>query len=112
MTKIEPVAWINYLDGRPYELSFKSLTESNSFWAEQNPIAECLSCGPLFTADQLAQAVVEERERCARICEELYEHYSAVKDTALLNGDIELSNAASGEPRACLVIATAIRRGQ
>ena len=64
---------------------------------------------PLFSADQLAAAVANERERCLTICEELEQHYSAIKDTALLNGDIDLSNAASGEPRACRAIAAAIR---
>ena len=74
-----------------------------------------IALDPAVSSD--AQALIakgreEERERAANICEELFQHYSAVKDTALLNGDIALSNAASGEPRACLVIATAIRRGQ
>lgn len=54
-------------------------------------------------------AIKHEREACATICEELHEHYSGYKDTALLNGDVELSNAASGEPRACETIAAAIR---
>jgi hypothetical protein len=50
-----------------------------------------------------------EREACLTICAELHEHYSGYKDTALLNGDVELSIAASGEPRACEAIAAAIR---
>jgi hypothetical protein len=49
------------------------------------------------------------QERAAVVCDELHEHYSGYKDTALLNGDVELSNAASGEPRACIAIAAAIR---
>ena len=54
-----------------------------------------------------------EREACAEIADELGSNWSAYKDTALLNGDIELSNAASGEPRAAKAIAAAIRaRGQ
>ena len=48
-------------------------------------------------------------EMCAVVPDELGEHYSAIKDTALLNGDVELSNASSGEPRACIAIADAIR---
>lgn len=56
---------------------------------------------------------INEREACATICDEMREFYSAYKDTALLNGDIDLSNAASGEPMACEYIASAIRaRGQ
>lgn len=50
-----------------------------------------------------------ERERCAAICDEMGEHWSAYKDTALLNGDAELSNAASGEPRAAEALARLIR---
>jgi len=46
----------------------------------------------------------------ATICEELESHYSAYKDTALLNGDVDLSNAASGEPRACRAIAEQVAR--
>ena len=52
---------------------------------------------------------INEREACATICDEMREFYSAYKDTALLNGDIDLSNAASGEPRACEYLASAIR---
>jgi hypothetical protein len=51
----------------------------------------------------------DEREACAMICDELEQHWSDYKDTALLNGDVELSNAASGEPRAARSIAAAIR---
>lgn len=58
------------------------------------------------------EAVRAEREACAVICDELQEHFAAYKDTALLNGDVELSNAASGEPRACEAIAAAIRARQ
>lgn len=65
--------------------------------------------GDFYTADQLLEAVRQEREACLTICAELHEHYSGYKDTALLNGDVELSNAASGEPRACEAIAAAIR---
>lgn len=54
-------------------------------------------------------AIKHEREACAVICDELQEHYAGYKDTALLNGDVELSNASSGEPRACIAIAAAIR---
>ena len=52
-----------------------------------------------------------ERERCAKVCDELGDYWSAYKDTALLNGDVDLSNAASGEPRAATAIAAAIRQG-
>lgn len=56
------------------------------------------------------EAVLIEREACAKVCEEMHDHYSALKDTALLNGDVDLSNASSGEPRACEFLATAIRK--
>lgn len=54
-------------------------------------------------------ATIAAMRRCAEICDELEEHWSDYKDTALLNGDVELSNAASGEPRAARSIAAAIR---
>ena len=50
-----------------------------------------------------------EREACAAICEELESFWAAEKDAALLSGDVALSNATSGEPRAARAIATAIR---
>ena len=56
--------------------------------------------------ERFAAAVAEE---CAVLCDELREHYAGLKDVALLNGDIELSNASSGEPRACEAVAAAIR---
>lgn len=66
-----------------------------------------------YTATQMREyailAVQKERERCARICDEMGEHWSAYKDTALLNGDYALSNAASGEPRAAEALARLIR---
>jgi hypothetical protein len=49
-------------------------------------------------------------EEAAKACDEMQEHYSAYRDTALLNGDIALSNAASGEPRAAEFIATTLRQ--
>lgn len=48
-------------------------------------------------------------EWAASICDEMTAHWASYKDTALLNGDVELSNAASGEPRAGEFLATAIR---
>jgi hypothetical protein len=56
-----------------------------------------------------AKAAEREREACAKVCDELGEHWGDYKDTALLNGDVDLSNAASGEPRAAARLATAIR---
>lgn len=53
--------------------------------------------------------VLVEREACATVCDDLEQHWSDYKDTALLNGDVDLSNAASGEPRAARAIAAAIR---
>ena len=58
-------------------------------------------------------ATQQEREACATICDELESFWSAEKDVALLNGDVALSNASSGEPRAARAIAQAIRaRGE
>lgn len=62
-----------------------------------------------FAALVEAKAAAKEREACAQVCDEMHTHYSDYKDTALLNGDVELSNAASGEPRACEAIAKIIR---
>lgn len=57
-----------------------------------------------------ALVAAAEREACAKVCEEMHDHYSALKDTALLNGNVDLSNASSGEPRACEFLAAAIRQ--
>ena len=61
----------------------------------------------------MVAAVPDEREACAAICDELESFWPAEKDVALLNGDVALSNASSGEPRAARAIAQAIRaRGE
>lgn len=57
-------------------------------------------------ADLVAAA---EREACAAICDELESFWATEKDVALLNGDVALSNAISGEPRSARAIAQAIR---
>ena len=56
-----------------------------------------------------AAKAAAEHEACAKLCDEMQEHYASLKDAALLNGDVELSNASSGEPRACEYLAGAIR---
>ena len=58
---------------------------------------------------ELEGALASEREACAVVCDEMAEHWAAYKDSALLNGDVDLSNAASGEPRAARAIAALIR---
>lgn len=67
----------------------------------------------MFNRGQLvrfaALVVAAEREACALVCDEMQEHWSAIKDTALLNGDVDLSNASSGEPRAAESLAALIR---
>jgi hypothetical protein len=57
----------------------------------------------------VGRAVAAEREACAAICDELESFWATEKDVALLNGDVALSNATSGEPRAARAIAQAIR---
>ena len=65
---------------------------------------------PVQWLEQFAALVAsEEREACAKLCDEMQEHYASLKDAALLNGDVELSNASSGEPRACEYLAGTIR---
>lgn len=54
-------------------------------------------------------AVLAEREECAKVCDEMAQYWQDYKDTALLNGDVQLSNAASGEPRAAKSLAELIR---
>ena len=49
-----------------------------------------------------------ERQAIADICDELEGHWSDYKDAALLNDDVALSNAASGEPRAARAIKEAV----
>ena len=62
---------------------------------------------------RMMTSAAAEREACAAICDELESFWSAEKDVALLNGDVALSNASSGEPRAARAIAQAIRaRGE
>ena len=61
----------------------------------------------IFSAHRAA--VAAERESCAQVCEEMAQHWADYKDTALLNGDVQLSNAASGEPRAANALAELIR---
>lgn len=61
-------------------------------------------CHLVFRAGRIAQ-----RDLDAGVADELGEYWSGYKDTALLNGDIALANAASGEPRAAEKIAEAIR---
>ena len=58
---------------------------------------------------EFAQALLAvERQAVADICDELEQHWSEYKDAALLNGDVGLSNAASGEPRAARAIKAAV----
>lgn len=62
-----------------------------------------------FLGSFAALVAAKEREACAQVCDEMQEHWSAIKDTALLNGDVALSNALSGEPRAAEALAAIIR---
>lgn len=48
------------------------------------------------------------QERVGTLCDELEQHWSDYKDTALINGNVALSNAASGEPRAARAIKAAV----
>ena len=58
---------------------------------------------------EFAEALLAtERQAVADICDELEGHWSEYKDAALLNGDVALSNAASGEPRAARAIKAAV----
>ena len=68
---------------------------------------------PATDVDELVEAAKAagakaERLACAAICDELERHWNDYKDAALLNGDVKLSNAASGEPRAARAIKDAI----
>lgn len=55
------------------------------------------------------KGVEDARNECVTLCDELEQHYADYANTALLNGDIDLSIAASGEPRAARFIAQTIR---
>jgi len=50
-----------------------------------------------------------EREAITAMCDEMKTYWADYASTALLNGDVDLSNAASGEPRAAEAIARMIR---
>lgn len=83
-----------------YDVLGKPITDAGALiWSVYRPLLIRL----------VTRAMAEQAEADAKLCDELAEHYSAYKDTALLNGDIELSNAASGEPRAAQTIASIIR---
>jgi hypothetical protein len=49
-------------------------------------------------------------ERAAQLCDEYRDLAAAEKDSALLVGKVDLSNAMSGEPRAAEFLANAIRK--
>lgn len=116
---VEPVAWgALYFgagdDGLLYN-HFSTKNQADQYVAQihRDGGKLRLSVSALHTAQQLQQAVARAIEECAVICEELETHYTDYASTALLNGDVALSNAASGEPRACRAIAAAIRaKGQ
>lgn len=58
---------------------------------------------------EFAEALLAaERQAIADLCDELEHHWSDYKDAALLNDDVALSNAASGEPRAARAIKEAV----
>jgi hypothetical protein len=59
---------------------------------------------------QLKEARQTIIERCAALCDEYGELMASEKDSALLVGKIDLSNAMSGEPRAASFLAGAIRK--
>lgn len=68
--------------------------------------AEWLEC----LADKVAVAAATyARDACVRICDEMQEYWAAEKDTALLNGNVQLSNAMSGESRAAESLARLMR---
>ena len=80
----------------------------DKLWGQSNHGAQREDIEAAYNAGAAA-----EREACATICDDLESFWSAEKDVALLNGDVALSNASSGEPRAARAIAQAIRaRGE
>jgi hypothetical protein len=98
------------------------ITDLKAAGANDNTLRLALTCYELgkghgvdaeWVSRRTKHAVEQEREACAKVCDELGEHWGDYKDTAILNGDVALSNAASGEPRAAARLAAAIRaRGQ
>lgn len=76
-------------------------------YCEENPSVENW-WEPLFTIDQLKARELEIIEACKAVCSELEEYYADYCNTALLNGDVALSVAASGEGRACRAVISAI----
>ena len=62
---------------------------------------------PIWQAAHLA-GLRAMQSRVETVCDELEQHWSDYKDTALLNGNVALSNAASGEPRAARAIKAAV----
>lgn len=64
----EPAAWL-VTDGRTYrDKAFTSEINAIGSIAERKDGARI---EPLFTADQVRAAALEERERCAKLCESM-----------------------------------------
>lgn len=61
-----------------------------------------------FAEEMYAEGQRAMQERVGTLCDELEQHWSDYKDTALNNGNVALSNAASGEPRAARAIKAAV----
>ena len=62
----EPVAWAHFAKNGNIRL-----------WAPERPLAlDGNAAQPLYTADQLADAVAAERERAARVCERIADDYN------------------------------------
>lgn len=60
--------------------------------------------------ERLQAAEAAALERAAQVCDEYGDLMAAEKDSALLVGKVDLSNAMSGEPRAAGFLANAIRK--
>jgi hypothetical protein len=64
----------------------------------------------LYGPEALSQVRKQALLEAAEICDEMQQHWNDYKDTALLNDDIGLSLAASGEPRAARFLAERFRK--
>lgn len=96
-----------------YKMSHPSGGDVGFSWKRNNPLfPKPWVATPLYERAEVRDAAAARRaafSQAAQICEEMGEHWGGYRDTALLNGNIELSMAASGEVRAADFLAEQFR---
>lgn len=78
-------------------------------WEQGLQSDDCGDCSRFDVVKFARMVAGAERESIAKMCDEMQTYWADYASTALLNGDVELSIAASGEPRAAESLARMIR---